>query len=40
MDFTSIDALQQALLERHYVADRQLVTSLFLALKLQKPLLL
>jgi MoxR-like ATPase len=40
MEVTSIDALQQALLERQYVADRQLVTSLFLALKLQKPLLL
>ena len=40
MEVTSIDALQQALLERQYVADRQLVTSLFLALRLQKPLLL
>ena len=40
MEVASIDALQQALLERQYVADRQLVTSLFLALRLQKPLLL
>jgi len=39
-DPTSIDELQ-ALLARHlYVADRGLATSIFLALKLQRPLLL
>ena len=40
MEYPSIDALQQALAAHDYVADRQLSTSLFLALKLQKPLLL
>ena len=38
--FTSIDALQQALAEHRYVADRALATAIFLALKLRKPLLL
>jgi MoxR-like ATPase len=36
----SIDALHQALRERSYVADRGLATSLFVALKLQRPLFL
>jgi MoxR-like ATPase len=40
MEYASIDELQQALAAHSYVADRQLVTSIFLALKLQKPLLL
>jgi len=38
--FASIDTLQQELAAANYVADRPLVTALFLALKLQKPLLL
>jgi len=38
--FTSIDALQAALAEYAYVADRPLATSVYLALKLGKPLLL
>jgi MoxR-like ATPase len=36
----TIDELQQALAELHYVADRALVTSVFLALRLGRPLLL
>jgi len=36
----TIDALHQALRERSYVADRGLATSLFVALKLQRPLFL
>lgn len=40
MDFTNIDDLQTALAHENYVADRALTTSIFLALKLQKPLLL
>ena len=36
----SIDALHQALRERSYVADRGLATSLFVALKLKRPLFL
>jgi MoxR-like ATPase len=36
----SIDEIQTALAERHYVADRSLATALFLSLKLGKPLLL
>ncbi|HET7528536.1 MAG TPA: MoxR family ATPase [Burkholderiaceae bacterium] len=36
----SIDELQQRLLELDYVADRQLATAVFLALKLQRPLFL
>ncbi len=40
MDFASIDELQQAL-ERHgYVAERGLATSLYLSLKLPKPIFL
>ena len=38
--FTSIDALTQALQAAGYYADRRLATSVFLALKLQRPLLL
>jgi MoxR-like ATPase len=40
MSFASIDDLQQALAAHNYVADRPLVTAVYLALKLQKPLLL
>src|SRR5262245_15283769 len=40
MTFATIDELQQALAANDYVADRPLATALFLALKLQKPLLL
>jgi len=36
----SIDTLQQAFRERDYVADRSLVTAVFLALQLSRPLLL
>jgi MoxR-like ATPase len=38
--FVSIDVLQSTLAEQSYVADRSLATSIFLALKLSKPLLL
>ena len=38
--FTSIDALSQALQDAGYFADRRLATAVFLALKLQRPLLL
>jgi MoxR-like ATPase len=38
--FSSIDALTQALQEAGYFADRRLATSVFLALRLQRPLLL
>ena len=38
--FPSIDALAQALQDAGYFADRRLATSVFLALKLQRPLLL
>lgn len=40
MTFDSIDTLQAALAEHAYVADRSLATAIFLALKLNKPLLL
>lgn len=40
MTFASIDDVQQALAANQYVADRPLATAIFLALKLQKPLLL
>ncbi len=36
----SIDAVQSLLASQHYVADRGLATSIFLALKLRRPLLL
>lgn len=40
MAFAGIDELQGALAMRNYIADRPLATALFLALKLNKPLLL
>jgi MoxR-like ATPase len=40
LDFTSIDELQAALRERRYIAERDLATSLYLALKLHRPLFL
>ena len=40
MSFATIDDLQRALATHDYVADRPLATAIFLALKLQKPLLL
>ena len=40
MTFPSIDALQQALAAAGYFAERRLATAVFLALKLQRPLLL
>jgi MoxR-like ATPase len=39
-DAQTIDELQQAFTDREYVADRALVTSVFLALRLGRPLLL
>jgi MoxR-like ATPase len=39
-NFASIDQLQDALREQDYVADRSLATSIYLALKLRKPLFL
>ena len=40
MNFSSIDSLQSALRERNYIAERGLATSLYLALKLGRPLFL
>jgi MoxR-like ATPase len=40
LEFTSIDALQTAMRERRYIAERGLATSLYLALKLSRPLFL
>ena len=40
MEFTSIDSLQSAMREKHYIAERGLATSLYLALKLSRPLFL
>src|SRR6476659_26791 len=40
MTFDTIDALQQALEQHGYVAERGLATALYLALKLPKPLFL
>ena len=40
MNFTSIDDLQSAMRERWYIAERGLATSLYLALKLGRPLFL
>lgn len=40
MSFTSIDTLVQGLADCGYLADRRLATAVFLALKLQRPLLL
>jgi len=38
--YATVDALEGALRQEHYVADRSLATTLFLTLQLQKPLLL
>lgn len=38
--FDAIDDVQEALQKRDYIADRSLATAIFLALRLQKPLLL
>ena len=40
MNFTSIDELQSAMREKRYIAERGLATSLYLALKLGRPLFL
>ena len=40
MEFTSIDELQAAMREKRYIAERGLATSLYLALKLHRPLFL
>lgn len=40
MNFKSIDQVQAALLEQDYIADRSLTTSIYLSLKLGKPLFL
>ena len=40
MNFTSIDELQSALRERNYIAEHGLATSLYLMLKLNRPLFL
>ena len=40
MNFTSIDELQSAMRENRYIAERGLATSLYLALKLKRPLFL
>ena len=40
MIFPSIDTLSAGLMEAGYFADRRLATAVFLALKLQRPLLL
>jgi len=40
LDFTSIDELQSAMREKRYIAEHGLATSLYLALKLHRPLFL
>ncbi len=40
MIFNSIDELQNAMREKHYIAERGLATSLYLALKLSRPIFL
>jgi len=40
LEFTSIDSLQSAMREKRYIAERGLATSLYLALKLKRPLFL
>jgi MoxR-like ATPase len=40
LEFTSIDSLQVAMREKRYIAERGLATSLYLALKLRRPLFL
>ena len=39
-NFSSIEAVQEALLSRNYIAERGLATSIFLSLTLQRPLFL
>lgn len=39
-DLASIDQIQSALADHHYISDRSLATAIFLALKLQRPLFL
>jgi MoxR-like ATPase len=39
MAFDSIEAVQEAMRTHHYVCDRQLATVIFLAMKLEKPIL-
>lgn len=39
-NFQTIDQVQEALKQQNYIADRSLTTSIFLALKLNKPLFL
>ena len=39
-DFTTVDAVQETLRNQEYIADRTLATTLFLAVKLEKPLFL
>ena len=40
MEFNAIEELQKALQDKLYMADRGLVTALYLALKLKRPLFL
>jgi len=40
IQFSSIEDVQQAMLEQHYITDRSLATTVYLALKRRKPLLL
>jgi MoxR-like ATPase len=40
LEFTSIDELQSAMREKRYIAEHGLATSLYLALKLHRPLFL
>src|ERR1051325_2778189 len=40
LNFASIDDLQSAMREKRYIAERGLATSLYLALKLRRPLFL
>jgi len=40
MEFDSIEALQQAMRAHDYICDRALATIVFLAMKLEKPILL
>lgn len=40
MEFTSIEALQEAMRQHNYICERSLATVIFLAMKLEKPILL
>ncbi|MHB8624998.1 MAG: AAA family ATPase [Aggregatilineales bacterium] len=40
MTFTNVDAVQQALSEQNYIAERSLATAIYLALRINKPLFL